>query len=126
VRESHGHLCGVEIHVVANAQNRCDTLSLKKRVETMRLGKRNLLDVQAETLAACDIGLDHLGILWAPRDFEAAGMHPVEWLAGLLGKVSEGGCRDFDEPHHNLALAHATHHASRTWGGLGSDLMPID
>src|SRR5580704_5655381 len=60
------------------------------------------------------------------RDLETAGMHPVEWLAGLLGKVLEGGCRDFDEPHHNLTLAHAAHHASLTRGGLGSDLMPID
>jgi hypothetical protein len=53
-------------------------------------------------------------------------MHPVERLAGLFGKAPDGGCGDFDEPCHQLTLAHAAHHASRTWGGLGSDLMPID
>jgi hypothetical protein len=92
----------------------------------MGLGKRDLLDVQAETPPARDISLDHLAILHPTRDLEAAGMHPVERLAGLFGKAPDGGCGDFDEPRHQLAFAHAAHHASRTRRGLESDLVPID
>jgi hypothetical protein len=53
-------------------------------------------------------------------------MQPVERLIGLLREARDGGCRDFDEPRHQLALARATYDASRTWRGLGSYLMPID
>ena len=92
----------------------------------MRLVKRDLLDIQAEAAPARKIGLDHLDILCPTRDLEAAGMHPVQWLARLLSEARNDGCRDFDEPRHQLALAHAAHHSSRARGGLGSDLMPVD
>ena len=120
---------GGEIHVVANAQDRCDTLNLKKRVETIRLGKfviwstsrprRSPRAISARITSASPVRRCDLGCRNAPS--RVAARYPRQ-------SAGASGCRDQDgaaSPRPLLPASSSPYSAARG-EGLGSDLMPID
>src|SRR5690349_19305059 len=92
----------------------------------MGLARRYSLDVEPEAAAADDVALDNRRILIPARDLEAARMDPVERLPGLFGEALDPFRRELDELDHQLALAHAAHHAGGAGRGLRSDLVLVD
>ena len=62
----------------------------------MRLLRRYSLEVEPKPATACDISLDHFGVLRAARDLETARMDPVQWLPGILGEALDPFSSEFD------------------------------
>ena len=88
--------------------------------------RRDKFDIKTHTTPALEIGLDNLRILRATGDLQAAGMHPIQRLAGLLGKRFDLTARVLDEADHQVAFSSATHHAGRAGRGLRSNVMLVD
>src|SRR5262249_22853421 len=106
-RASHRDLCRIEVHVVADAHDCRDSLSLEERVQAVRLLRRYALDVESHAPTTFDIGVNHFRILFTPRNLEAPGRYPVERLPGILDEVLDPLGGELDQPDHEVAFAHA-------------------